>query len=219
MIATELISDLMSPLRTSDSGEEALTMMHVYHVKHMPIVNEKQLLGMISEEDLLLHNLDEPIGSYNLSLHGAYVERDAHLFEVMAKMAESRLTTIPVLGEDDEYLGVINHEGLIQFYAESFSFKEPGSIIVLEMNRRDYSLAEISRIIEDDQVAILTSFLTSESDSLRVFVTLKITTQEVQRTIANLQRHGYEVMATYTDDVYFDDLKERYDSLMAYLNV
>lgn len=219
MIATELISDLMSPLRTSDTGEDALTMMHVYHVKHMPIVNDKQLLGMISEEDILVHNLEEPIGSYNLTLHSAYVGRDAHLFEVMAKMAESRLTTIPVLGEDDEYLGVINHEGLIQFYAESFSFKEPGSIIVLEMDRRDYSLAEISRIIEDDQVAILSAFLTSESESQIVFVTLKISTQEVQRTIATLERHGYDVKATYTEDVYYDDLKERYDSLMAYLNV
>ena len=219
MIASTLISELMAPLRTSDSGEEALTMMHVYHVKHMPIVNETQLLGTISEEDILMHDLDEPIGSYNLSLTTAYVGRDAHLFEVMGKMAESKLTTIPVLGEQDEYLGVINHEGLIQFYAESFSFKEPGSILVLEMNRRDYSLAEISRIIENESISILSAFLTTESDSEKVFVTLKISTQEAQRAISTLQRHGFEVRASYTEDVYFEDLKERYDSLMAYLNV
>ena len=219
MIASTLISELMAPLRTSDSGEEALTMMHVYHVKHMPIVNDQQLLGTISEEDILMHDLDEPIGSYNLSLTKAYVDRDAHLFEVMGKMAESKLTTIPVLAENDVYLGVINHEGLIQFYAESFSFKEPGSILVLEMNRRDYSLAEISRIIENENISILSSFLTTESDKEQVFVTLKISTQEAQRAIGTLQRYGFEVSASYTEDVYFEDLKERYNSLMAYLNV
>ena len=209
----------MSPLRTSDTGEEALTIMHVYHVKHMPIVNETQLLGTISEEDILMHDLDEPIGSYHLSRTKGHVNPDAHLFDVMAKMAEYHLTTIPVLSEDGEYMGVINHEGLIHFYAESFSFKQPGSILVLEMNRRDYSLAEISRIIEQEQIAILSAFLTSESDTAKVFVTLKIATQESQRATATLLRHGYEVRASYSEDVYFEDMKERYDSLMAYLNV
>ena len=209
----------MSPLRTSDSGEEALTMMHVYHVKHMPIVNDKQLLGTISEEDILSHNLDEPIGSYGLSLARAFVDRNAHLFEVMGRMAEGRLTTIPVLGDDDEFLGVINHEGLIQYYAESFSFKEPGSILVLEMSRRDYSLAEISRIIEAEDVRILSTFLTVEDDSQMVLVTLKLNTQDAQRSTAALRRHEFTIRATYSEENYFEDLKERYDALMAYLNV
>jgi acetoin utilization protein AcuB len=157
MIASELVSQIFAPLRTSDSGEEAMTIMHVYHVKHMPIVNQKQLLGTISEEDILNHDMDEPIGSYGLSLVRAYVNEDAHLFEIMSKMAEYKLTTIPVLGTDDEYIGAITQEKLILFYAETFSFIEPGSIIVLEMQRHDYSMAELSRIIEAEGVLILTS--------------------------------------------------------------
>lgn len=219
MIASELVTQIFSPLRTSDSGEEALTIMHVYHVKHMPIVNQKQLLGTISEEDILNQDMDEAIGSYGLSLVSAYVGADAHLFEIMGKMAEFQLTTIPVLGPDDEYMGAITQESLILFYAETFSFKEPGSIIVLEMPKRDYSLAEISRIIEAEGVAILISFLTSDNESQKVFVTLKINTQDVQHTIATLQRHEYQIRASFSEEAYFESLKERYDSLMAYLNV
>lgn len=219
MIASELISQIFAPLRTSDSGEEALTIMHVYHVRHMPIVNEKQLLGTISEEDILNQDMDEPIGSYGLSLVRAYVGTDAHLFEIMAKMAEYQLTTIPVLGEDDEYMGAITQEALILFYAETFSFKEPGSILVLEMHKRDYSLAEISRIVEAEGVVILISFLTSDKDSQKVLITLKINTQDAQPTIAALQRHEYNIRASFSEEAYFEDLKERYDSLMAYLNV
>ena len=193
--------------------------MHVYHVKHMPIVNQKQLLGTISEEDILNQDMDEAIGSYGLSLVRAYVEIDAHLFEIMSKMAEYHLTTIPVLGRDDEYMGAITQESLILFYAETFSFKEPGSILVLEIPKRDYSLAEISRIIEAEGVAILISFLTSDKDSQMVIVTLKINTQDAQHTIATLQRHEYHIRASFSEEAYFDGLKERYDSLMAYLNV
>jgi CBS domain-containing protein len=219
MLASELISQVFAPLRTSDTGEEALTIMHVYHVKHMPIVNQKQLLGTISEDDILNQDMDEPIGSYGLSLVRAYVSVDAHLFEIMAKMAEFHLTTIPVLGADDEYLGAITQEALILFYADTFSFKEPGSILVLEMPRRDYSLAEISRIVEAEGIAILISFLTSDKDSEKVYVTIKINTQDAQHAIATLQRHDYEIRASFAEETYFEDLKERYDALMAYLNV
>ena len=72
MIASKLISSLVMPLKTSDSGEEALTLMNINHVKHLPIVNDTQLLGLISEGDVLSHDLNEPIGGYQLSLVRPY---------------------------------------------------------------------------------------------------------------------------------------------------
>ena len=126
-------------------------MMSIYHVKHLPIVNNEELLGTVSEEDILSGNMDEPIGSYGLSLNRAHVNQHDHLFEVMGKMADFKLTTIPVVDDDNVYLGVITQEELMQFYARSFSFSEPGSILVLEMEKHNYSLAEISRIIEGER--------------------------------------------------------------------
>jgi acetoin utilization protein AcuB len=219
MIAAELISQVMSPLRTSDTGEDALTIMHVYHVKHLPIVNNELLLGTISEDDIMNHDLSEPIGSYGLSLIKGYVNRDDHLFEVLGKMAEYKLTSIPVTDDDDKYLGAITQEDLIQYYADSFSFKEPGSILVLEMPKRNYSLAEISRIIEGENIAIFSTFLSTKPDSEQVFVTIKINRQDAQQAIATLERYGYTIKASFAEATYFEDMKERYDALMNYLNV
>jgi acetoin utilization protein AcuB len=219
MIAAELISQVMSPLRTSDTGEDALTIMHVYHVKHLPIVNNELLLGTISEDDIMNHDLSEPIGSYGLSLIKGYVNRDDHLFEVLGKMAEYKLTSIPVTDDDDKYLGAITQEDLIQYYADSFSFKEPGSILVLEMPKRNYSLAEISRIIEGENIAIFSTFLSTKPDSELVFVTIKINRQDAQQAIATLERYGYTIKASFAEATYFEDMKERYDALMNYLNV
>lgn len=219
MIASELISTLVAPLRTSDTGEESMTMMHVYHVKHLPIVNNQILLGTISEEDILTHDLDEPIGSYGLSLIRAHVNRNDHLFEVMGRMAEYNLTAIPVVDDDENYLGLISQEELIQFYAKSFSFSEPGSILVLEMRKQDYSLAEISRIIEAENVAILSTFLTTSTDDHKVFVTVKINQQDAKRCIASLERYEYTVKASFAEESYLENLKEHYDALMHYLNV
>jgi len=219
MIAQELISQLIQPLRTSDSGEQALTYMHVYHLKHLPIVNNEQLLGTISEEDITVHPLDEPIGTYGLSLIRAFVHQTDHLFEVMSVMADHKLSAIPVVDKLDNYLGIITLEDLIQFYARSFSFSEPGGIIVLEVQKTDYSLAEISRIVESEQALILSSFLTQDEDAGRIYVTIKVSQQDTAHLQATLERFGYTVKATFTQEGYFDSLQDHYDAFVHYLNV
>jgi len=219
MIASELISQILSPLKTSDTGEQALAMMSIYHLKHLPIVNSEELLGTISEEDILLGNMDEPIGSYDLALSRAHVNQDDHLFEVMGRMAEFNLTAIPVVDDNHHFLGVIMQDELMQYYAKSFSFSEPGGILVLEMVKRDYSLAEISRIVEAESIRILSTFLTKSPDQDTVYVTLKISSGDAQRAIQALERHDFKIKASFKEESYIEDLKEHYDSLMHYLNV
>jgi len=114
---------------------------------------------------------------------------------------------------------LVTHQELLQFYGNSFSFKEPGSIIVLETTKRQYSLAEISSIIESEGAAILSSFLTSIDDSQNVMITLKVNNFEIQRLLSALERYDYTIKASYTEQEYFDTLKDRYDLLMTYLNV
>ena len=219
MIANELISHTVSPLRTSDLGEEAITMMNVFHVKHLPIVNNEQLLGVISEEEILRNNLAEAIGSYSLSMRRPYANIEDHMFEVMSVMAENNLSIVPVIDNDGNYKGLITQDDLIQFYANSFSFSEKGSIIVIKTNKRDYSLAELSRIIEMENASILTSFLTSNTETNEILVTLKLSIQDIQHVLAALKRYEYTIKATFSEVEYMDTLKERYDSLMHFLNV
>ena len=72
---------------------------------------------------------------------------------------------------------------------------------------------------ESENAAILSTFLTSEENSNRVQVTLKINKQDIGSIIASFQRFDYDITATFSDYEYIDDLKERYDALMSYLNV
>lgn len=219
MIASDLISHSLAPLKTSDTGEEVLTIMQIYHVKHLPIVNFEMLLGTISEDEIMGNDVDAAIGSYGLNLNKAFVRGSDHLFEVMSKLAEFNLTVIPVVDKEDHYMGMITQEDLVQFYANSFSFAEPGGIIVLEMNRRDYSLSEIARIVEAENSSVLSAFLTSNPDTTKVYVTLKINQQEIQHLIATFERYDYTIKASFTEETYLEDLKDRYDALMSYLNV
>lgn len=219
MIAGTLISNDIIPLRTSDTGEEAIAIMNEFGIRHLPIVNNKQLLGLISEDDILDYNVEEPIGSYRLSLSRPYVQESDHLFEVMKILATKRLTLIPVINREEEYVGFVTQEDLLQYFAATASFTEPGSIIVLELQRRDYSLVEIARIVESENANIISSFITTNSDAFLIDVTIKINKPDIQHIIATFERFNYKIKASFVEATFTDTLKERYDLLMTYLNV
>ena len=219
MIAGNLISQSIVPLKTSDTGEEALSIMTDYYVKHLPIVNNRQLLGLIGEEDILDHDVSEAVGSYNLSMNRPYANSGDHIDKVLHLVSEYKLTVIPVVDSEDNYLGVISQDDLLRFFASIGSFTEPGSILVFEMSKRDYTLAEIARIVESENAAILSSFITSSLDSTKIDVTIKINKPEVRALIATFERFDYKVKASFQEATYFETLKDRYDMLMTYLNV
>lgn len=219
MIAENLISNTIVPLRTSDTGEEALSIMDEFYIKHLPIVNNKELLGLLSEDDILNFDLTEPVGSYSLSLLRPHVYVKDHIYELMRMMANNDLTVIPVVDEDNNYVGLVAQEDLLNYFANTAAFSEPGSILVLEMGKYDYALSEIARIIEAENTTILSSFVTSIRDSTRIELTLKLNRQTIQPIVASLQRFNYEIKASFSEKEYVDSLKERYDALMSYLNI
>jgi len=219
MIAKTLVSNEIIPLRTSDSGNEALSIMNEFGVRHLPIVNNKQLLGLISEDDILNFDVEEAVGSYRLSTFRPYVKESDHLYEVIKVLSQQKLTLMPVINVDEEYVGLISQEDLIHYFARIGSFTESGSIVVLAVNRRDYSLVEIARIVESEGAVILSSFVTSNLDSMSIDVTLKINRPDLGSIIATFNRFEYTIKATFSEEQYHDTIKERYDMLMSYLNV
>lgn len=219
MLAKLLITNGIIPIKTSDTGDEALRLMSELNLSHYPIVNNEQLLGLISEEDIIGNNIEEPIGSYSLALSKAFAKESDHLFEVLGLLGESNLTIIPVVDDEDNYQGIITQHDLLNYFADSGSFTESGSIMVLEIPKRDYSMAEISQIVESEDAIILSSFINTNLDESVVEVTLKINKYNIRSIISNFERYSYKIKYAMQEEGTFDAAKERYDSLMSYLNV
>ena len=220
MIAKDLISAEVPPLRTSTTGDEAMQYMSDYHVRHLPIVNNEELLGLLSEEDILNQfDYEEAIGSYALSLTHAFVHDGDHIYEVMRRLHEGKLTVIPVIDENNKYLGVITLADLLRSFAESASFAEVGSVVVLEMDKNNYSLSQIARIVESENGRILNAFVTSQPDSTHLEVTIKINRQDINSILATFNRYEYIIKASFTESDYIESLRQNYEMLLTYLNV
>lgn len=220
MTAKSLIALDIPSLSVEQTGRDAFHLLSDFHVKHLPVVDDGRLVGLLSEEDIFNHKLYDPIGSYDLSLLRHYAVREnEHVFEVMRVMGDNRLTVIPVVDNEGKYLGLISQNDLLRYFANTASFSEPGAVLVLEMPRRDYSLATITRIVEENDVKVLNAFVTSTPDPENVEVTLKLNRHDLGRVIASLERHGYEVREMFGELEHADEMRDRYDSLMNYLNM
>ncbi len=220
MIAKDLVSSVVVPLKTSSTGLDALNWMDEYRVNHMPIVNNLDLLGLLSDEDVFaMSSYEEPIGSHPLSLRKPYVEEGQHLFDIFRIMSEQSLTLIPVLDYKKQYLGVITLEDLMMKFVPFASLRDPGGVIVLERNINDYSMAEIAQIIESNDAKILAFFVTTTPDSTKIDISIKVNRIDIGAILQTFNRYNYLIKASFSEDSNSDTLKERYDLLMTYLNL
>lgn len=219
MTASELYTNDILPLRTSDTGNDALEVMHEFYVQHLPVVNDRELLGIVGEDDILEHDVEGDIGAYALSLPQLRIRSGDHVYEVMRMVAQYDLTAVPVVDAEGHYVGLITAADLLGYYARTSTFTENGSIVILEVQRRDYALSEIARIAESENAIILSSFVESAGDGSLLQVTIKVNHENVAGMLSTFQRFGYEVQGTFNEGEAVDSMRERYDALMSYLSV
>ena len=221
MVAKDLISEVIPSLKTSDLGQTALNWMEIFRVSHLPIVNNQDFLGLISDADIYdMNQPEEPIGNHALTLFKPYVEEEQHIFEVIGLASRLKLSVVPVLDSNNHFKGVITISDLIRHMAGISSMDQPGSIIVLELIERDYSLSQIAQIVESNNAKILSMYITSTPESTKLEVTLKVNTSDLISVIKTFERYNYDVKTWVSDNDSMDRFySERYDLLMKYLNI
>ena len=220
MQAIDLITEEVLTIKTSDTASAALAFMDDLKVSHLPIVNHQELLGLISESDIYEDNaFDESIGSLNLKNKGACVSHQQHIFDIVAIMHQQQLSVLPVVDDKNNYLGSITLKACMDAFALLTSADQKGGVIILEINQHDYNLTEISNIVESNDLKILSLFFTSHSDSTKIEVTIKLNRNELGAVLQTFNRYNYNITASYAAEEDSDYLRERYDSLMNYLNI
>lgn len=220
MKAIEIITDEIPPLKATDTGEKALSWMEEFKVSHLPVLKNGNFVGVVSESDILDHaDPQKTLDELFQHLPRPYVLTDDHIYQVLAKIAQDKLTVIPVLDSNEQYIGCSTVQHLMSLIANTGSIKAPGGIIVLEMASTDYSMAQIAQIVESNDAKILSSFIMSSPDSTNIEVTLKINRIELDRIIRTFERYDYIIKASYQKSEFEDDLQFRYDALMNYLNL
>jgi acetoin utilization protein AcuB len=207
MIAEDLINHMIPPLKGSDDAHKAIVWCN-----HLPVVEDGLRLGFISEEIILETNdIDKQVGDFTLVGQTSYVHLDTHFYDILKVATDSKLQMVAVLNEDQQYCGVITVQDTLTSFAQTAA---------VQMNFADYSLAEISRLVEENHAKILSSIIKEDPlDPGKIRLTLKINQSDISRTVATLERFRYKVIGRYQESRPIENEKERIDMLLRFLDI
>lgn len=220
MLTKELISPSLPLLHLHDTVFGALQMMNDCHVTNLAIDDDGKYAGLVSEEAMMQVS-DETltIGDLKGNFPLFSVKENDHFLKAMQLAVENKLSVIPVVDENKNLLGVVSYHELLKKASEFINVKDPGGLVVLEMESTNYSFSEISRLVEtnDAQITQLNTYTDPQTGLMQV--TLKINKTEVSDIIATFQRYEYNVKYYFGEELYENELRSNYDNLMNYLKL
>ena len=219
MLARELISKIVPPLRPNDEVARALAWMDEFKVSHLPVVDGQDLLGLISEDNILDGEKDDVVLTSQKAFQRAFVLDSEHIYNVIRKLSATDLSVVAVIDANDNYVGCITLSDLVTKFEELAVINQPGGIIVLNLSKNDYSLAQIAHVVESNQAKVLSSYVFERAETGKLELTLKVNREEVASIIQSLERYDYEVIAYFQESTHLEGLKGRYDELMRYINI
>jgi acetoin utilization protein AcuB len=218
MLTRELISNSIPYLHKEDKVHHALQLMNDYHVAHLPVVENDSYLGIISEEQLLQSNDDDTLDELHITDGTTSVQANDHFLKAIQTAVINKLSVVPVV-EEKHLLGIVTYNDLLRNASNFMSLNEPGALIVLEMDSKNYFFNEINRIVEsnDAQITQLNTFTDPETGMSQI--TIRVSKLEVSDIIGTFQRYEYNVKYYFGEELFENELRTNYDNLMNYLKI
>lgn len=220
MLTGELRSQNLPYLHLQDKVYQALQMMNDNQVTHLPIVDGEKYVGIISEDDLLqVDNDHTTLDLLQQSFGNSSVKNSEHFLKAIQLAADNGLSVVPVVNEENDLVGAVSYNDLLKNASEFMSLKEPGGLIVLEMESNQYSFNEISKLVETNDAQITQLNTSNDAETGMMQVTIRINKPEVSDIVATFQRYEYNVKYYFGEEVYANELRNNYDNLMNYLKI
>jgi acetoin utilization protein AcuB len=219
MFCGQLISSEIVPMTLQDKVGNASLLMEELRISQLPVVVDETYLGLVSEEDLLDEADETPLEKLQDYFLKPAVKINDHFLVAVKFSRLFHLDIVPVLDEKNELEGVLTTESLFRELSNFVGAGEPGSIVVLEMERKDFSLGELNRLVESNDAYITQLNTQVDPASQLITVVLKINKEEISDIIATFQRHEFNVRYYLGEELFKNELQENLDHLMNYLNM
>jgi len=218
MPLSEYIINDIKPLKVTSIVGEAQEIFNQLTYSHIPIQKNEVYIGCISETDAHCFDSDKSLSDFLYTLEGFFVRKSTLWLDVLEAFAQKDTNIMPVLGDNNEYLGYYELNDIISMFNQTPFFSEPGGILIVEKGYDDYAFSEICQIVESNNGKLLGAFI-SKAESDMVQITLKVGNSGLNDIIQSFRRYSYNIISGHEDDTFVQSLKERSDYLNKYLNL
>jgi Mg/Co/Ni transporter MgtE len=218
---TEITNYITNDFRAIDSQETIMAAQDFFNelnFSNFPVVEEGIFIGSLAADDLETFDNDKKVGDYKYTLEHFFARTNMIWLDVLEVFAKNQTNIVPVLDENNKYVGYYEIGDIMKFFHETPFLKEPGGIIIVKKGVLDYSMSQITQIIESNNGKLLGLFV-SDSDVDTIEITIKVSLGALNEIIQTFRRYNYEIVSEHHEDNYINNLKERSDYLDKYLNI
>ncbi len=161
----EIMRKNIVTIQTSTTIGEALLLLRANRIRHLPVIENDSLVGIVSDRDLrdalpsrlLTHDDDDTVlhkpvadimNQQVITAHPLDFIEDAAL-----QLYEHKIGSLPIV-EGNRLVGLITESDLFSSLIELFGVNKPSSHIEVEVDDRVGMLAEVSQVFRDAQVNV-----------------------------------------------------------------
>lgn len=219
MNINEYILKEIKAFHLKDSVKEAQKVFKNFPITHFPVVENDKLIGSFAEDDIhTIENSNQKLAAFSHLMNYFFADEKATILELLKIFADNDTTIIPVLDKDKNYMGYYDLCDVLDAFSSSPFMIEESETLIIEKLEMDYSMGEVSQIVEANGGKLLGLYL-SEKQNDFVQVTLKIVSDEINEIIQTFRRYDYKIISNHENDIYLEDLKNRSDYLQKYLEM
>lgn len=187
---------------------EALEIMKKYNIRHLPVVSEGKLAGVVTEKMLLTVS---PSPATSLSIYELnyllakmtvadamvnqilMVTPDTTIEEAALLMRENKIGSVPVV-EDENLIGIITVVDIFNALIKFFGYGKPGTRFVLEAEDQVDLISAISQVVKESKVQIQ-SIVSVAKDNERVEMMLRLSTIDTAPLLEAMKNRGINVIS------------------------
>lgn len=219
MLIVDLFIKGFPSVHPGDKVAFALQVMEEYDIRDLPVSENETCIGIVSKDDLLDMDKQSSIKTLKHEFRKLSISPDAHFTSALKLFYEFELSVLPVVDKNGVFLGALKMENLLKGIYDFLGVEIPGAIIVIQIEKNQFSLGELCRLVETNNAYITQMNSYMDAVSNRLIVTLKLNRKEISDIVATLQRYDYHLLYYFGEDHFENELKENFDSLMTYLNI
>lgn len=219
MLAIDLNNNLIPQLQLEDTIGKALQLINDFKVSHLPVVSEEKFLGLISEDDLLDADYKAHIQTLQDDFIPAFIKENEHFLQAVNISNKYQTNIVPVVNFENDFIGTITGQNLLQALGNFSGAQQIGGIIVLKMEKSQFTISEISRIVESNEAHVWHLNSTVQPETGLLLVTIHINKKELSAVVAAFERYDYEVLYYFGEEKFENEIHSNYQHLMNYLDI
>lgn len=221
MLAKQALNSEIQPLFAQSSVSEAAKRMNELNVSAMPVIDRttKKLIGQVELAEI--ESVDGENVVADLVLEEAVkIYLGQHIFEAARLMLQYEMRLLPVVDKEQTFQGFLGKDTVLESLTHMLNLSKFGSVITIELNQRDFTLAEIVHLVESESAKVLgITVEMPETHTGNFEVSIKLNLKDVSRVAASLRRHDYTVVTDSSNEIFGMDVETRADELIKYLDM